>query len=210
MLFLAANERGSAMVQWLRLDPAERRTGDGLTAAMVEVLERKGKPPNENYAIGAALAARLGLERIYQTDDHLADGPEADKGYGEALQRVWNAKPYPPVRTEYLRREAGLKTSADVTGLYRFLNDPKTQRASIAADMGAAARQRTDQLYGRQYLAWWEARNLRMVANIRNAFADKPDSRVLVIVGSTHKGYFDAYFDMMQDVRLVDSMQFLK
>ena len=210
MLFLAANERGSAMVQWLRLDPAERRAGDGLTGAMVEVLERKGKPPNENYAIGAELAARLGLERIYQTDDHLADGPEVAKGYGEALQRVWNAKPHPPVRNEYLRREANLKTSADVIGLYRFLNDPKTQRASIAADMGAAARQRTDQLYGRQYLAWWEARNLRMIANIRSAFAAKPDARVLVIVGSTHKGYFDAYLNMMQDVQIMDAMQVLR
>jgi hypothetical protein len=33
---------------------------------------------------------------------------------------------------------------------------------------------------------------------------------VLVIVGATHKGYFDAYLDMMQDVRLVDAEQFLK
>ena len=49
-----------------------------------------------------------------------------------------------------------------------------------------------------------------MAANIRAAFATKPDARVLVIVGSTHKGYLDAYLDMMQDVRLVDAMQFLR
>jgi hypothetical protein len=33
---------------------------------------------------------------------------------------------------------------------------------------------------------------------------------VLVIVGATHKGYLDAYLDMMQDVRIVDAMQFLR
>jgi hypothetical protein len=33
---------------------------------------------------------------------------------------------------------------------------------------------------------------------------------VLVIVGSTHKGYLDAYLDMMQDVRIIDALQFLK
>ena len=70
--------------------------------------------------------------------------------------------------------------------------------------------QKTQQLYGRQYLAWWESRNLKMVGNIRSTFAARPDSRVLVIVGATHKGYFDAYLNMMQDVRLVDAMQFLK
>ena len=209
MLFIAANERPSATVQWLRLEPAERHAGDGLTDALVEILVRKGKPLNENLAIGSTLAARLGLERVYLADDHLADTPD-DPGYGKALERVWNPKIKPAISTEYRRRQAGLKSSADVLAFYRFLNHPATQRAGIAADMGAAARQRTPELYGRRYLSWWEERNLRMVANVRHAFGKMPDARVLAIVGSTHKGYFDAYFDMMQDVRLVDAMQFLK
>lgn len=209
MLFIAANDRPSATVQWLRLTEAERRAGDGLDASMVVILERKGKPPNENIAIGAALAARLGLERVYLVDDHIADSPD-EPGFGEAIQRVWNIKPVPAVRTEYRRREASLKNASDVLDLYRFLNDPATQRATIAADMGAAAMQATPQLYGRRYLAWWETRNLRMVANIRASYARRPDARVLVIVGATHKAYFDAYLDMMQDVVLVDTEKVLK
>jgi hypothetical protein len=210
MLFLAANERSSAMVQWLRLEPTERHLGDGLTEAMVQILDRKGKRLNENFAIGATLAARLGLERVYQTDDHLADSPDPDPGYGEAIQRAWSAKPEPATKAEYLRRQASLRSSDELLAFYRFLNDPKTQRGAIAGDMGRAALQQTPQLYGRQYLSWWENRNLRMAANIRGTFERKPTARVLVIVGSTHKGYLDAYLDMMQDVRLVDAMQFLK
>jgi hypothetical protein len=210
MLFLAAGDRGSATVQWLRLAADERKAGDGLTPAMVEILERKGKPPNENYAVGAALAARLGLERVYLVDDHLADTPDDDPEYGKVIQAVWNAKPAPAVAAEYKRRQANLRTPAELTAFYRWLNDPVTQRAGIAADMGRAARDTSKQLYGRQYVAWWEERNLRMVANIRASFHAKPDARVLVIVGSTHKGYFDAYLDMMQDVRLVDASQFLR
>lgn len=38
MLFLAANDRPSAQVQWLQLAPAERVAADGLTAGMVEIL----------------------------------------------------------------------------------------------------------------------------------------------------------------------------
>jgi len=109
-----------------------------------------------------------------------------------------------------MKRQGSLHSSDDVLAFYRFLNDPKTQRDTIAGDLGAAAKQSTQQLYGRQYLAWWEERNLRMIANIRHAYSYKPDARVLVIVGATHKGYFDAYLNMMQDVRLVDADQFLR
>ena len=37
-LFLAANDRASAYVQWLQLPEGERRSGDGLDAALVEML----------------------------------------------------------------------------------------------------------------------------------------------------------------------------
>jgi hypothetical protein len=215
MLFLGAGDRGSATVQWLRLPAEERHVGDGLDPAMVDIIERKGKAPNEIYALGSALAARLGLERIYLVDDHTADtafdetSPEG-RAYANALQSVWRAKPEPVARTKSKQLEAHLDTPGKVIGFYRFLNDPKTQRETIASDMGAAARSPSAQPYGREYLSWWETRNLRMVANIRAAFAGKPDARVLSIVGNTHKGYFDAYLDMMQDVRLVDAEQFLK
>ena len=210
MLFIAANERASAIVQWLRLPPEERKAGDGLTPAMIEILERKGKKPNENYAIGAALAARLGLERVYQTDDHIADTADSDPDYGKTIQQAWNAPPASAVREEYERRSAHVPDSAALMAFYRFLNDPETQRAAIANDMGRNAKWPSAKLYGRQYLSWWENRNLRMAANIRGAYQAKPDARVLVIVGSTHKGHLDAYLDMMQDVQLIDAMQFLK
>ena len=210
MLFLAAGDRASAAVQWLRLPAAERHAGDGLNSAMVEIIERKGKAPNENYAIGAALAARLGLERVYPIDDHIADSPDQGPDYGKAVQAAWEAEPRPPVFAEYKRRQSNVRTPEKLISYYRWLNEPDTQRAAIASDMGRAAKEPSPQHYGRQYVSWWENRNLRMAANIRSAFANKPDARVLVIVGSTHKGYLDAYLDMMQDVSLVDAIQFLK
>jgi hypothetical protein len=215
MLFLAANDRASATVQWLRLPEGERHAGDGLTQEMVDVILRKGKPLNENYAIAAALAAQLGLERVYPVDDHSADtaldnnSPQG-QAYGNAIQAAWNEKPPPPVRAQEEKLEKNLRSDADVIALYRLLNAAQTQRETIASDMGRNAAYPSPELYGRQYVAWWETRNLRIAANIRSTLQKDPQARVLSIIGATHKGYLDAYLDMMQDVRLVDAMQFLK
>lgn len=215
MLFIAANDRASAMVQWLRLPAVERHAGDGLTEAMVPMLERKGKKLNENYTIAAALAAQLGLERVYQVDDHIADtasddnSPEA-KAYAAAIQAAWKEKPAPAVRDQEERLEKSLRTGDDVLALYRLMNAPQTQRDTIASDMGRTVSYKSGQPYGRQYVAWWETRNLRIAANIRSTLQKDPQARVLSIIGATHKGYLDAYLDMMQDIRIVDAEQFLK
>lgn len=211
-LFLAANDRASAQVQWLRLDPAERRAGDGLDAELVKILERRGAKLNENYEIGARLAARLGLERVYPTDDHSADAivANAGEGFDTALTQLRASATVQAARADYESRTSALNDGRAVLDFYRYMNAPATQRAAVAADFGAAARQESPELHGRQYLAWWETRNLRMVANIRAAFGDRPGARVLAIVGSSHKPYFDAYLDMMQDVALVDAEQVLK
>jgi hypothetical protein len=215
MLFIAANDRASAMVQWLRLPVGERHAGDGLTPAMVEILERKGKPLNENYTIAAALAAQLGLDRVYPVDDHTADtaldnNSSEGKAYGNAIQAAWNHKPFPAIRGEEDRLEKNLHTGADVLALYRLMNAPQSQRDTIASDMGRAVAYRPSQPYGRQYVAWWETRNLRIAANIRSTLQNNPQGRVLSIIGATHKGYLDAYLNMMQDIRLVDAEQFLR
>jgi hypothetical protein len=215
MLFIAANDRASAMVQWLRLPEAERHSGDGLTEAMVEILERKGKKLNENYAIAAALAAQLGLDRIYEVDDHTADTPldqnsPEGRAYGAAIQSAWNSKPPPAIRKKEDQLEANLRTGDDVLALYCLMNAPQSQRDTIASDMGRAVSFAPAQPYGRQYVAWWETRNLRIAANIRSTLQANPHARVLSIIGATHKGYLDAYLDMMQDIRIVDAEQFLR
>lgn len=211
-IFLAANDRASAQVQWLRLDPAERHAGDGLTTELVKILERRGGKLNENYDVAAKLAARLGLERVYVTDDHSADAivANANEAFGTALGQLRTSTVAQRARADYKRRVSGLTDGRNVLEFYRYLNAPSTQGAVFAGDFGAAARQETPELYGRQYLAWWETRNLRMVANIRATFGPRPGIRVLSIVGASHKPYIDAYLEMMQDVEVVDAAHVLK
>ncbi|MBX9401017.1 hypothetical protein K4L06_06800 [Lysobacter sp. BMK333-48F3] len=201
-VLLAAGERASALTQWLQLPAAERRAGDGLDAALAAQLEKlAGTARNENFTVGAALAARLGLQRVYAVDDHSADRLFADMGPGfqAAIGAVRQGSPYP-----YVEREQAFLDRADLIGLYRFLNGGEAQQGGIASDFGAALRDPSAERYGRQYVAWWEARNLRMAANLREAFGNRPGVRVLNIVGASHKPYLDAYLGRMHDVDVVD------
>lgn len=209
-LFLAANDRSSATVQWLRLPIDERRPGDGIDDGLAAILEKTSTSTNENIRIGAVLAARLGLERVFAVDDHSADSIIASLGphYEKAIQQVWNG-PYPFI-IDYKAKLEAIRSAADLLAVYRFMNDPRTNRSAIASDMEPALRQVTPELYGRQYVAWWETRNLRMVANILAASANRPGARVLSVVGATHKAYFETYLDMMSDVQLIDTKTVLK
>jgi len=66
------------------------------------------------------------------------------------------------------------------------------------------------QQFGRGYVGYWETRNLRMVANIRDVLGQAPGKRLLAIVGASHKGYYEAYLNQMHDVQLVDAGEILR
>ena len=210
-LFLAAGDAASARVQWLRLPTQERCLGDGITAETLPLFKRKGAKPNETMEVAAALAARLGLERVYQVDDHTSDGAVPDEGqpYTDAINVAWKTAPSNAIPVEK-EMEAQLRSSGNVLDLYRFMNQPQTLAQNIRADFGAALRDPSAGQYGRQYVAAWEVRNLRMVSNVVAVFASHPGARVLNIVGASHKPYFDAYLNLMHDVKLVDAEDVLK
>jgi len=208
-LFLAAGDPTSAMVQWLQLPAAERRAGDGLDANLVEELGKRMMRNNESLQIAAALAARLGLQRVFPVDDHTGDNVYiADEaGYDKAIQAAWNSSA-PVLKPIHEAEDAMLKRS-DMLALYRYVNDPKNLSAAIRGDFGAALADPSPGHFGQLYVAGWEARNLRMAANVRAAFGEIPGARVLCVVGSSHKPWFDRLLGQMQGVDIVDVEQVL-
>ncbi|KQN91013.1 hypothetical protein ASE95_12170 [Sphingomonas sp. Leaf231] len=212
-LFLAAGEPGSAMVQWLRLSGGERRAGDGLDAAMIAELTRRRTRPSETEWVGSALAARLGLERLYSVDDHSADfptPPALEKAYETAITRVWDNPAGKRRRAILAPLEAGLAVPGGMLSLYRGYNTAAAQELAYRSDFGAALLEPSPQRFGRGYLGYWEVRNLRMVANVRDVLSLHPGTRLLAIVGASHKGYYEAYLNQMHDVQLVDAAKVLR
>lgn len=212
-LFMAGGEPASAAVQWLRLPPEERRAADGPDAAMVANLNQRLTRRNENYVVAAALAARLGLERVYAVDDHSSDAVNVsggdDAAFAAVIRKLWDN---PAAKA---RKEADKALEADLDGvgalaMYRAFNRVGAAKLAYDSDFGAALADTSPQGFGRRYVGAWETRNLRMVANIRAAIAEHPGSRTLAIVGASHKGYFESYLNQMHDVHLVDAETVLK
>jgi len=207
--FLAAGEPMSALVQWLHLPEAERVEGDGLDAALVQALRKRAASAGEDTQLGAALAVRLGLQRVHPVDDHTGDNLRIDDlaGFERAIRGAWASAP--PECAAARERDAELRAAPDLLPLYRRTNSRDYQGLPMACDFGPALRETSPQGFGRQYVTGWDLRNLRMVANIGATFRDRQGVRVLSIVGASHKPWFDHWLGQLQGVEVVDAEEFL-
>lgn len=211
LLFLGAGELWSGVLQWSLLEPHDRVAADGLTGELVEQLNKRLESRNENRLIGVEMAKRIGLQKLAAMDDHSADiiQTRAPESLDPVIQSAWGK--VHPLESELAQRKKGsFGTPEQVIDDYLFVNSPAYQRYTIEEDFGQAAATPDEDAVARQYVAWWQARGLRMTANVIEAAGNQPGARVLVIVGSSHKAYFDAYLDQMHDVELVSVEAVLK
>ena len=208
--FLAASEPASALVQWLHLPMQERHAGDGLDTALVERLGKLTTRRNENYLIAAPLAARLGLQRVYAVDNHTGDRIDvADiKAFGKSIQDAWALSNGEMRQRE--KAEEKMALADDMLPLYRYINEPQSMRVAAEANILGPMRAKSDEGYPQMWVGGWEIRNLRMVANIRETFRERPGARVVSIVGLSHKPWFDSWLGQLQGVDIVDAVEVLK
>lgn len=211
LVFLAAGEPASATVQWFRLPAAERRVDQGLTTELVAYLQAQMTRKSETELIAAQLAARSGLERVWSVDDQSFVGaPVDEKAYGEAVARAWDNPATKARIASDQALHARLGQPNGLLDIYRALNAPSLAALAYESDWGAALTEGSEQAYGRRYVAYWETRNLRMVANIREVLGRAPGTRLVAIVGASHKAYYEAYLNQMRDVTLVDVLPMLR
>ena len=209
-LFFAANDPASAYVQWLQLPAVERHPGEMLDSALVQHLVRIVASQNENYLIAARLAARLGLARVYAVDNHSGDNIDFPdrKAFVAQLEAAWKAGGTALEAQETLLNT--LEHGTDMLPLYRALNDPAALAVRADGNVRAAMRGTSPEGYSQMWVAGWEIRNMRIAANIRETFRERPGARVLSIIGSTHKPWLDAWLGRLQGVDIVDAKAVLK
>lgn len=205
LVFLAAGESASATVQWLRLPVAERRADGSLSTELVAFLQAQMTRKRESELVAAQLAARAGLERVSSIDDQSFVGaPVDEKAYGAAVERAWDNPATKARIAADAALYAGIGRPNGLLTMYRALNAPALAAEAYRSDWGPALTEPSAEAYGRRYVGYWETRNLRMVANIREVLGRAPGTRLLALVGASHKAYLEAYLHQMRDVTLVD------
>jgi hypothetical protein len=147
---------------------------------------------------------------VHAVDNHTGDNiAYTDRqAFGREIEAAWTAG-----RAELDERETqerALSGARDLLPLYRHVNEPRHQHVLADVNVRAALRARSDKGYPQIWVAGWEIRNLRMVANIRETFRERPGARVLVIVGASHKPWFDAWLGQLQGVEMVDVARLLE
>ncbi|HEU6454518.1 MAG TPA: DUF5694 domain-containing protein, partial [Roseateles sp.] len=178
--------------------------------ALVQALERLATRTDETYLIAAHLAARLGLERTHATDNHTGDALEItdEAAFDRDMKAAWSGHGA-DVRKDRERQQA-LTEADDLLPLYRFINEPGYLRRLAEANVGPAMRSESPDRYPQRWVGGWETRNLRMVANIRETFRERPGARVLTLVGASHKPWFDSWLSQLQGVDVLDAEALLK
>ena len=208
-LALSAGDQASAMMHWLALPETERLASAELDSELVTIVEDLVDRGGEVALIAAPLAARLGHDAVIAIDHqatHIARPAALNReDEGEAIAAAWDNEACAERLPAYNDAMSGTSSVEGVEAMYRLLNRPDQAELAFRCDWGAAMNEPSGGEYGRRYLAYWETRNLRMAANIREAMGADPGSKTLVIVGASHKPYLDHYLDQMHDVEVIST-----
>jgi len=208
----AAYRLPSAVLQWAYFTPDGRSAATPLPDTVRAALNKRLDAANEVYSIGKRLARERGHQRLYPID-HQAEKDLAIpifrplmKAMGDSMR---NALASDPVlqRVDSLE-EAGLE-NGELLPMYRYQNRDEVGRADARIQWKTMLDVDLPNDAGRKWMVLWETRNLHMVGHIQRVVSQHPGGRVLVIVGSSHKPFFDTYLRQMMGVTVVEAAEVL-
>jgi hypothetical protein len=209
----AAYRFPNAVLQWRHLSPDARAAQVTLPDTTAAALTDRLTAANETYSIGVRLAHRRGQQRLYPIDHHGSKDllleiyrPLQKSAVVDSMRTAFKRNPVLR-RADSLER-AGLRDGS-LLRMYRHRNSDVVAQTDVRLQWRPWLRANLPDDIGRTRLALWETRNLHMVGHIRRVTAQHPGGRVLVIVGSSHKPFFDAYLRQMMGVQVVEAADVL-
>lgn len=204
----AAYRLPSATLHWKSLAPEERSAQDVLPDTTAADLNTRLDAANEVYSIGMRLAHERGLQRLYPIDDQTEKDrvaevfPVISTAIGDSIRALF--KTHPVFRRADSLEQAGLDAGT-LLPMYRYVNQETVGRANVKLQSGTLLDADLSDAAGDRWVALWQTRNLHMVGHIQRVIAQHPGERVLVIVGSSHKLFFDVYLRRMMGVQVVEA-----
>lgn len=106
-------------------------------------------------------------------------------------------------------RDAGIE-AGDLLPYFLHLNSTAYQEADLGGQWAIFLEVGVDPLLGRARVARREVRDLRIATHIRWVTARHPGSRVLVLIGASHKPFLESFLSQMYDIELVQLSEFVR
>jgi len=209
---LGAYRLPTAALQWKHLAPEARSSQGVLPDTTAEDLNKRLTAANETYSIGMRLAHKRGHQRLYPIDDQTEKDLAGETGQtvfealGDSLGQEFDTHPIFQ-RADSLQK-AGLR-EGNLLPYYRYVNQEKVGRANVDLQWRTMLEVSLPDNAGRRWLALWETRNLHSVGHIQRMVSQHPGEKVLVIVGSSHKPFYDTYLRQMMGVKVVGAEEVL-
>jgi hypothetical protein len=206
---LATTDIPSAVLQYQYLKGKKDLFVNDFDKFLQETIEKKSNSPNEFYTLALPLAF-LGKQNIIEAIDNFQDEALLLKYYpnfisdlqskAEELSMVSKLPVYQ--KTASLTEE-GIKEK-DLSKLYSFLNSEEYMKADYDAQWKIWLKTNLDSGSDRARLSLWEMRNLQITANILDVASRHPGQRIIVIIGSSHKGFLQKYLQQIEDIELLE------
>jgi hypothetical protein len=203
---LAAYDYYSALLQWAYLSKTQQ--ADTYIPTDIKThLDKSLLSLNEINSIGIRIAMDSRIERMYQIDDHM--DKDLFQDFSDQLMddiQVTNAFDEFMRDPLYKESEAKLQQGFMTNNLlpyYRYINSPGYLQQDYETQWMMFFKTKLSSGHDLSRIALWEARNMRIAANIREMTAMMPGYKALIIIGASHKPFLDKYLSNFIDIEVV-------
>lgn len=180
---------------------------DDLDNSYREYISDGATSPDEVEQIAFRLAKQLGLKKVNAVD--WMEMGAVQHGFGEVYEYVHTMQPELAKEIDALE---GLPVDLEketIMETYVRLNSPESVENTLAYYMNYA-RVGGDDYYGNGWLIWWYQRNLNIYKNITSLVEGEEDERILLIIGSAHKGILEQFANNSKFLEVVDVLTYLE
>ncbi|MGB0899161.1 MAG: DUF5694 domain-containing protein [Psychrobium sp.] len=207
-LATAANDKSTALLHYAYLSTESKPDMSKLSEPLIEYFEALFERNNEIKLLAINLALKLKLAKLESIDDHL----DKDQYMSLVPKLIPSFKKSTYIdelkNSDYVKKPMQLTQKATENGdwlaLYEWINNEPYQAQVINTEWRAFVDKDLDSVPAIARIALWEVRNLNMVSHIMRVVSDHSGEKVLVIVGASHKRFFDEYLSRMIGVEVIN------
>ena len=180
---------------------------DALDAAYLKYLTNGSKSTNEIVQVAFRLAKKLGLEKVNAVD--WMERGAAERPFGDVDEYLHTKQPELAQEMDaLLHTEIDLEKET-ICDVFRRENSQTSVQDTLALYMNYA-RVGSEEYYGNGWLIWWYQRNLNIFTNLAALAENKNEERIFLLIGSSHKGILEQFFQNSMAFEVVDTTSYLE